>query len=97
MLKQTIRIAALTLLITLMAVRFASALITGISSVVTNALGAAAILAAVGIWMFNLGTNQDAYRMAGFAAFLFLAPHAADWLVGKATDLGTSLVAFLLG
>ncbi len=97
LLKLPFRIAALPLLITLIAIRFASGLITALSSVVTNTLGTAAILAAAGIWMFNLGTNQDAYKMVGFAAFLFIAPHAADWLVGKTTDLGTSLVAFLMG
>ena len=97
MLKLPFRIAALPILIALMAVRFASALITGLSSVVTNALGTAAILAATGIWMFNLGTSQDAYKMAGFALVFFLTPHIADWLIGKATDLGTFLVTFLLG
>ena len=97
MLKLPFRIAALPFLIALMAIRFASALITGLSSVITNALGTAAILAAAGIWMFNLGSNQDAYKMVGFALIFFLTPHIADWLVGKATDLGTSLVAFLLG
>ena len=35
--------------------------------------------------------------MIGFALVFFLTPHIADWLVEKATDLGTSLVAFLLG
>ena len=97
LLKLPFRIAALPLLAVLLIVRLASALITGLSSIVTNILGTAALVAAAGIWMFNLGTNQDAYKMIGFALFLFFVPHIADWLVEKATDLGTSLVAFLLG
>lgn len=97
LLKLPFRIAALPLLAVLFIVRLASALITGLSSIVTNILGTAALVAAAGIWMFNLGTNQDAYKMIGFALFLFFVPHIADWLVEKATDLGTSLVAFLLG
>ena len=97
LLKLPFRIAALPLLAALLIVRLASALITGLSSIVTNLLGTAALAAAAGIWMFNLGTNQDAYKMIGFALFLFFAPQIADWLVEKVTDLGTSLVAFLLG
>ena len=97
LLKLPFRIAALPLLAVLFIVRLASALITGLSSIVTNILGTAALAAAAGIWMFDLGTNQDAYKMIGFALFLFFVPHIADWLVEKATDLGTSLVAFLLG
>ena len=97
MLKLPFRIAALPLLAALLIVRLASALITGLSSIVTNLLGTAALAAAAGIWMFNPGANQDAYKMIGFALFLFFVPHIADWLVEKATDLGTSLVAFLLG
>ena len=97
LLKLPFRIAALPLLAVLFIVRLASALITGLSSIVTILLGTAALAAAAGIWMFNLGTNQDAYKMIGFALFLFFVPHIADWLVEKATDLGTSLVAFLLG
>ena len=97
LLKLPFRIAALPLLAVLLIVRLASALITGLSSIVTNILGTAALAAAAGIWMFDLGTNPDAYKMIGFALFLFFVPHIADWLVEKATDLGTSLVAFLLG
>ena len=97
LLKLPFRIAALPLLAALLIVRLASALITGLSSIVTNLLGTAALAAAAGIWMFSLGTNQDAFKMIGFALVFFLTPHIADWLVEKATDLGTSLVAFLLG
>ena len=97
LLKLPFRAAALPLLAALLIIRLAAALITGLSSIVTNILGTAALVAAAGIWMFNLGTSQDAYKMIGFALFLFFAPHAADWLVEKATDLGTSLVAFLMG
>ena len=97
LLKLPFRIAALPLLAVLRIVRRASALITGLSSIVTNILGTAALAAAAGIWMFDLGTNQDAYKMIGFALFLFFVPHIADWLVEKATDMGASLVAFLMG
>ena len=96
LLKLPFRIAAMPLLAALLVIRLATALITGLSSIVTNLLGTASLAAAAGIWMFNLGTSQDAYKMIGFALILFFVPHLADWLVEKATDLGTSLVAFLM-
>ena len=96
LLKLPFRIAAVPLLAALLIIRLAAALITGLSSIVTNLLGTAALAVAAGIWMFNLGTSQDAYKMIGFALILFFVPHLADWLVEKATDLGTSLVAFLM-
>ena len=96
LLKLPFRIATVPLLAALLVIRLAAALITGLSSIVTNLLGTSALAAATGIWMFNLGTRQDAYKMIGFALILFFVPHLADWLVEKATDLGTSLVAFLM-
>ena len=85
--KLPFRILSLPVLALLIVIRVASLLLTGISSLVTNLLGMTAILAAAGIWMFQLGRDHDAYMMLAFGLFLFLAPKAADWIVDKATTL----------
>ena len=85
--KLPFRILSLPVLALLIVIRVASLLLTGISSLVTNLIGMIAVLAAAGIWMFQLGSNYDAYMMLGFGLFLFLAPKAADWIVDKATTL----------
>ena len=85
--KLPFRILSLPILALLIVIRVASLLVTGISSLVTNLIGMTAVLAAAGIWMFQLGSDHDAYMMLGFGLFLFLAPKTADWIVDKATTL----------
>ena len=85
--KLPFRILSLPVLALLIVIRVASLLVTGISSLVTNLIGMTAVLAAAGIWMFQLGSDHDASMMLGFGLFLFLAPKAVDWIVDKATTL----------
>ena len=85
--KLPFRILSLPILALLIVIRVASLLVTGVSSLVTNLIGSAAVLAAAGIWMFQLGSDKDAYMMLGFGLFLFLAPRIADWIVEKSTML----------
>ena len=96
-LKLPFRAAAIPLLIALLAVRVASALITGLSSIVTNTICTLSFTVAAGIWMFGVGTSQDAMHVITIGLIFLLIPRVADWLVEKATDLGTTLVAFLMG
>ena len=93
--KLPFRILSLPVLALLIVIRVASLLVTGISSLVTNLLGMTAVLAAAGIWMFQLGSDHDAYMMLGFGLFLILAPKAADWIVDKTTSLCARLVSFI--
>lgn len=83
--KLPFRLFSLPVLAMLIVIRIASLLITGVSSIVTNLIGSVAVLASAGIWMFQLGSNHDAYMMLGFGLFLFLAPRIADWIVDKVT------------
>ncbi|MBR0392954.1 MAG: hypothetical protein IJK38_11600 [Oscillospiraceae bacterium] len=93
--KLPFRIAALPVIIAMMAVHFIAAIIAGLSSVITNLLGTIAIATAVGIWMFRLGTDADAYRMLAFGAALIILPHIAEWLLGKAADVTGRLISFV--
>ena len=96
LLKLPFKAAAVSLLIALLAIRLVSALITGLSSIVTNTICTLSLAVAAGIWMFGVGTSQDAMHVLSIGLTFLLIPQVADWLVGKATDLGTTLVAFLL-
>ena len=87
LIKLPFRILSLPILALLIVIRVASLLVTGISSLVTNLIGMTAVLAAAGIWMFQVGSDHDAYMMLGFGLFLFLAPKAADWIVNKVITL----------
>ena len=94
--KLPFRIAALPVILVMMVVHFIVALITGISSVITNLLGTIAIATAAGIWMFRLGTDADAYAMLAFGAVLIILPHIAEWLLDKAADVTGWLIAFVM-
>ena len=69
-----------------------AALLTAAALICTLAFAVAA-----GIWMFGFGTSQDALHILSIGLTFLLLPRIADWVVEKATDLGTTLVAFLLG
>ena len=96
LLKLPFRAAAIPLLIALLAVRVASALITGLSSIVTNTICTLSFAVAAGIWMFGVGTSQDAMHVITIGLIFLLIPRVADWIVGKATNLCATLLTFIV-
>ena len=96
LLKLPFRVAALPVVLALALVQFLTALITGLSSIVTNLIGTLGITTAAYIWMFRLGTDADAYRMLVFGIFLIILPHAAGWIVSKAADACARLITFIV-
>ena len=96
LLKLPFRAAAIPLLIALLAVRVASALITGLSSIVTNTICTLSLAVAAGIWMFGVGTSQDAMHVITIGLIFLLIPRVADWIVGKATNLCATLLTFIV-
>lgn len=96
LLKLPFRVAALPIILALALIQFITALITGLSSIVTNLIGTLGIATAACIWMFHLGTDADAYRMLSLGIFFIALPHAAGWIVGKAADACARLIAFII-
>ena len=74
LLKLPFRVAALLVILALALVQFITALITGLSSIVTNLIGTLGIATAAFIWMFHLGTDADAYRMLALGILHRAAP-----------------------
>ena len=96
LLKLPFRVAALPVVLALALVQFITALITGLSSIVTNLIGTLGIATATCIWMFHLGTDVDAYRMLALGIFFIVLPYAAGWIVSKAADACAWLIAFIV-
>ena len=96
LLKLPFRVAALPVVLALALVQFLTALITGLSSIVTNLIGTLGIATAACIWMFHLGTDADAYLMLALGIFFIVLPHAAGWIVSKAADACAWLIAFIV-
>lgn len=96
LLKLPFRVAALPVVLALALIQFLTALITGLSSIVTNLIGTLGIATAVCIWMFHLGTDADAYRMLALGIFFIVLPYAAGWIVSKAADACAWLITFIV-
>ena len=96
LLKLPFRVAALPVVLALALVQFISALVTGFSSIITNVIGTLGIATAACIWMFQLGTDADAYRMLALGIFLIVLPHVAGWVVSKVADACARLIAFIV-
>ena len=96
LLKLPFRVAALPVVLALALIQFLTALITGLSSIVTNLIGTLGSATAVCIWMFHLGTDADAYRMLALGIFFIVLPYAAGWIVSKAADACAWLIAFIV-
>jgi len=74
LLKLPMKILALPVILVLTLVQWLGVLAAGVSSIALRLIGFAAVMTAVGIWMFQLGTNADAYRMLGFGILLVYPP-----------------------
>ena len=96
LLKLPFRVAALPIILALALIQFITALITGLSSIVTNLIGTLGIATAACIWMFRLGTDADAYKMLTLGIFFIIIPHVAGWLIGKITEACARLIAFIV-
>ena len=96
LLKLPFRIAALPVILALTAIQFITALITGLSSIVTNLIGTLGLATTACIWMFRLGSDADAYRMLVLGIFFLVLPQVAGWIVSKAADACARLIAFIV-
>ena len=85
-LKMLLRLACLPVLITVLLVHIATAVVIGLSSIVTNLLGTFFIAGACLEWIAQAPTAM-AWQAAGIGVFLLLAPHIASWLNSKAIEL----------
>ncbi len=96
LLKLPFRVAALPVILALTVFQFITSLLVGLSSIVTNLLGALGIATAACIWMFRLGTDADAYKMLTLGIFFIVIPHVAGWMIGKITEACARLIAFIV-
>ena len=95
LLKLPLRIAALFLMAMLLVVQLISSVIIGLTSIVTNLLATVFLIGSVAGWISNAPSNLI-FQTAGFGIFFAFAPHIAEWVLAKVTDLTLVLLGFLL-
>jgi len=95
LIKLPIRIALLPVFAVIMVIQLIISLIVGLSSIVTNLIGVTAIAAAAGVWMFQLGTDADAYGLVAIGLGMIILPHFAGWLLEKLAGMTGTILAFI--
>lgn len=94
-LKMLLRLACLPALIAVLLVHIATAVVIGLSSIVTNLLGTFFIAGACVEWIAH-APPMMAWQAAGIGVFLLLAPHIAGWLNTKAAEISGCVFGFIM-
>ena len=92
--KLSFKAVAAVLAFALMALHFIGAIALGLSSIVTNLLASVFLFGSVAGWI----THQPPIMLmqtVGIGIFFALAPHVAEWLLGRLTDLTIVLLDFI--
>ena len=92
--KLPFKIVAIVLAIALMALHVIGAIVLGLSSIVTNLLASVFLFGSVAGWIMQQPPIM-LMQTVGIGIFFALAPHVAEWLLGRLTDLTIVLLDFI--
>ncbi|NLM78256.1 MAG: hypothetical protein GX173_09240 [Ruminococcaceae bacterium] len=92
--KLPFKAVAAVLAVALMALHFVGAIALGLSAIVTNLLASVFLFGSVAGWIMNQPPIM-LMQTVGIGIFFALAPHIAEWLLGKLTDLTIVLLGFI--
>lgn len=88
-----LRLAALPVIVLLLLLHLVCSILLGLSSVFTRLLSGVFLLGAAAGWMCRASSGA-VWQAAGIGVFFLLAPYAAEWLLGRVTDLTVRLMDF---
>ena len=94
LLKLPLRIATLPLIAILLVFQLISSIIVVLTSIATNLLATVFLIGSVAGWIANAPSGLI-FQTVGFGIFFAFAPHIAEWLLKKVTDLTLGLLDFL--
>ena len=92
--KLPFKAVAAVLAVALMALHFIGAIALGLSSIATNLLASVFLFGSVAGWIMNQPPIM-LMQTVGIGIFFALAPHVAEWLLGRLTDLTIVLLDFI--
>lgn len=82
-LKMMLRIACMPVMAVVLVVHIVTAVVIGLSAIVTNVLGMVFLVGACAEWIAQMPPAL-VWQAAGTGIFLLLAPHMAGWINAKA-------------
>lgn len=94
LLKLPLKLVAMPAALVLLLCHLGCAFLIGIGSFLTNLASSLFLTGAVIEWIAGAPANM-AYQCLGLGLFFLIAPHLANWLVGKVADMLYFILGFI--
>ena len=95
LIKLPLRLAAIPILLALLALQLLSAVVIGLSSIITHLLASVFLLGAVSGW-FAQAQPWMVWQAVGIGLFFAFAPSLVAWLLNVVTDCVLRILSFML-
>ena len=95
LIKLPLRLAAIPILLALLALQMLSAVVIGLSSIITHLLASVFLIGAVTGWLVH-AQPWMVWQAVGIGLFFAFAPSLAAWLLNRITDCVLRILSFML-
>ena len=95
LIKLPLRLAAIPILLALLALQLLSAVVIGLSSIITHLLASVFLIGAVAGWLAQ-AQSWMLWQAVGIGLFFAVAPSLAAWLLNVVTDCVLRILSFVL-
>ena len=95
LIKLPLRLAAIPILLALLALQLLSAVVIGLSSIITHLLASVLLIGAVAGWLAQ-AQSWMLWQAVGIGLFFAVAPSLAAWLLNVVTDCVLRILSFML-
>ena len=95
LIKLALRLAAIPVLLSLLALQLFGAVLLGLSSIVTHMLASVFLIGAVAGWLAQ-AQSWMVLQAVGIGLFFAFAPSLAAWLLNRVTDGALRILSFVL-
>ena len=95
LIKLALRLAAIPVLLSLLALQLLASVLIGLSSIITHLLASVFLLGAVSGW-FAQAQPWMVWQAVGIGLFFAFAPSLAAWLLNVVTDCVFRILSFVL-
>ena len=95
LIKLALRLAAIPVLLSLLALQLLASVLIGLSSIITHLLASVFLLGAVAGWLVH-AQPWMVWQAVGIGLFFAVAPSLATWLQSRVTDCVLRILSFML-
>ena len=95
LIKLPLRLAAIPILLALLALQLLSAVVIGLSSIITHLLASVFLIGAVTGWLVH-AQPWMVWQAVGIGLFFAFTPSLAAWLLNRVTDCVLRILSFVL-